>query len=104
MPSFPAATLRRPHQVLPQSSDSLARLQPSGSNRLDELLVVTFVLVGAVLREVGDRPVECVAVAEARGGGNRVPERAFHIAKLAPAEACLRRHVRSARVREAGSA
>ena len=55
------------------SFNALGCFQPSGPDRVDELLVVALVLVGIALREVGDRVVERVAAAQVRGHGDRVP-------------------------------
>ena len=54
------------------SSDALACFQPPGPDGGDEFLVVALVLVGVALREVGDRLVKCIAVAQVDGDGNRV--------------------------------
>src|SRR5215212_1721116 len=59
----------RPRRTADQSgsfSDALTRFESPGSDRLDELLVVLFVLIGVALREVGDGPVKGVAVAQVR--------------------------------------
>jgi hypothetical protein len=54
------------------SSDALACFQPPGPDGGDAFLVVALVLVGVALREVGDRLVKCIAVAQVDGDGNRV--------------------------------
>ena len=53
-------------------SDALNGLEASGADRLGESLVVALVLVGVALREVGDRAIELVALAEVRGQRHRV--------------------------------
>jgi hypothetical protein len=50
-------------------SDAFVGFQPSGSDRLDEGLMVQLVLVGIALGEVSDRPVEAVAATQV--GGDR---------------------------------
>src|SRR5215475_66631 len=57
----------------PIRSDAFEGFQPPGLDRLHELLVVLFVLVGVTLGEVGDRCVERVAVTQVVGNGDRVP-------------------------------
>src|SRR4051794_19671377 len=53
-------------------SDALDRLQSAGTDGLDERLIILFVLIRVPLREVADRPVERVGLAEIRGHGDRV--------------------------------
>jgi hypothetical protein len=52
--------------------DAFEGLQTSGSDRVGERLVVPLVLVGVVLGEVGDRPVELVVLAQVGGDRRRV--------------------------------
>ena len=54
-------------------SDTLDGLQPAGVDRVDECLEVLVVLIRVALREIGDRPVEAIALAEIRGDGDGVP-------------------------------
>src|SRR5215216_2237306 len=56
----------------PPPSDAFVGFQPSGSDCLDEGLMIQFVLVGVALGEVGDRPVEPVAAAQVGGDGDGV--------------------------------
>jgi hypothetical protein len=46
-------------------------VQPSGSDRRSERLVVAFVLVGMALGEVGDRSVELVVLTQVLGNRDR---------------------------------
>src|ERR1700722_5224436 len=72
--SLPAAgDTRGRRQTLPDPSDAFGRCQAAGPDRLGELLVVLLVLVCVSLREVGDRFVERVALAQVGGHGDRVP-------------------------------
>ena len=46
-----------PHEDGSPRSDAFEGFESSGSDRLDERLIIQFVLVGVALGEVGDRPV-----------------------------------------------
>ena len=78
-------------QTLPDRPDALDCFQPPGSDRLDELLVVLLVLVGVALGEVGDRPVERVAVAQVLGDRDRVPGPGVGPRQRPPADAGVER-------------
>ena len=54
------------------TSNTFVGFQASGSDRLDERLMIQLVLVGVALGEVGDRPVEPVALTEVGGDGDGV--------------------------------
>src|SRR5260370_11868473 len=71
-PVAAAAPRRRPPASPTGSSDAFDRFQAPGLDRLRELLVVPFVLVGVPLGEVGDRFVERVALAQVLGHGDRI--------------------------------
>src|SRR5512133_404566 len=51
----------------PPPSDTFVGFESSGSDRLDERLMIQLVLVGVTPGEVGDRPVEPVAAAQVPG-------------------------------------
>src|SRR5436853_1039942 len=53
-------------------SDSLDGFEPSVANGLDELVVVLLVAIGVALREVRDRPLELVALAQIRRDRDRI--------------------------------
>src|SRR5215813_7186967 len=122
----PAAGPARAPAAWPVPSDAFNRFQPPRLDRVDELVVVVVVLVGVPLREVGDRFVERVTLAQVLGHGDRVtgpgvgprqrpptdtgvvhePERhhrldqrrALHVAQLAPVVVTL--HVQALRPAE----
>src|SRR5215218_9925861 len=54
-------------------SGAFDRLQPAGSDRVGERLVVALVLVGVALGKGADRPVERVALAQVFGDRDRIP-------------------------------
>src|SRR5215203_3183865 len=56
----------------PPPSHAFVGFQPSGSDRLDEGLIIQLVLVGVALGEVGDRLVEPVAAPQIPGNGDGV--------------------------------
>ena len=70
--SAPSPPRRRPAASPTGSSEAFEGFQPPGSDRVDELLVVLFVLVGVPLGEVGDR-CRTRRCAQVRGDGDRVP-------------------------------
>jgi hypothetical protein len=53
-------------------SDALEDGELPGPDCRDELLIIALVLVGVALGEVGDRLVECIAIAEVLGDGDWV--------------------------------
>src|SRR3954452_1957214 len=55
-----------------ETSHALRRFEPPVADRLHELVVVLLIAVGITLGEVGDRPLELVALAEIRGDRDRI--------------------------------
>src|SRR6476646_9064267 len=82
------ASLRRCPRGGYPNSDALDGLQLAGVDSVDECLEVLVVLIRVALREVGDRPVEAVALAEICGDGDGIAGARMRPRQRPPA--CLR--------------